>query len=126
MEFCKRFRSTSHAERLRSYRFTDTWSTSGEWRYGSGQPIPGFYRQVGSEYFLTDQRNRVRVPDYSRVDVRLSKAFLLRRWKLTVTGEVINLLNCDNVRYSGFDGFGSNGQVLVISIECCLYYRQPA
>ena len=94
-----------------SYRFTNTWSTSGEWRYGSGMPIPGFYRQVGSEYFLTDQRNRVRVPDYNRVDVRLSKAFLFKRWKLTVTGEVINLLNRENVRYSGFDGFGSNGQV---------------
>jgi len=94
-----------------SYRFTDTWNLSGEWRYGSGQPIPGFYRQVGSDYFLTDQRNLSRVPDYSRVDVRLSKAFLFKRWKLTVTGEVINLLNQDNVRFSGFDGFGVNGRV---------------
>jgi outer membrane receptor protein involved in Fe transport len=94
-----------------SYRFTDTWNLSGAWRYGSGQPIPGFYRQVGSEYFLTDQRNLVRVPDYSRVDVRLSKAFLFKRWKLTVTGEVINLLNKDNVRFVGFDAFGVNGRV---------------
>jgi translation initiation factor IF-1 len=82
-----------------------------EWRYGSGQPVPGFYRQVGSEYFLTNERNLVRVPDYSRVDVRLSKAFLVKRWKLTVTGEVINLLNKDNVRFSGFDGFATDGRV---------------
>jgi outer membrane receptor for ferrienterochelin and colicin len=94
-----------------SYRFTDTWNLSGEWRYGSGQPIPGFYAHVGSEYFLTDQRNLTRVPDYSRVDVRLSKAFLFKRWKLTVTGEVINLLNTDNVRFAGFDGFAGNGRV---------------
>jgi len=94
-----------------SYRFTDTWDMAGEWRYGSGQPIPGFYRQVGSDYFLTDQRNLARLPDYSRVDVRVSKAFLLKRWKLTVTGEVINLLNRDNVRFTGFDGVGPNGRV---------------
>jgi hypothetical protein len=94
-----------------SYRFTDTWEMSGEWRYGSGQPIPGFYRQVGRDYFVADQRNLTRVPDYSRVDVRVSKAFLLKRWKLTVTGEVINLLNRDNVRFSGFDGFEFNGRV---------------
>jgi TonB dependent receptor-like, beta-barrel/CarboxypepD_reg-like domain/TonB-dependent Receptor Plug Domain len=94
-----------------SYRFTDTWDVSGAWRYGSGQPIPGFFRQLGSDYFVTDQRNLVRVPDYSRLDVRLSKAFLFKRWKLTLTGEVINLLNRDNVRYAGFDGFGSDGRV---------------
>jgi len=94
-----------------SYRFTDLWSISGEWRYGSGPPIPGFYVHVGSDYFLTNQRNLVRVPDYSRVDVRLSKAFLFKRWKLTVTGEVINLLNKENQRFAGFDAFASDGRV---------------
>lgn len=94
-----------------SYRFTETWNLSGEWRYGSGQPIPGFFREVGTGYFLSTERNQVRVPVYSRVDLRLSKAFLFNRWKLTVTGEVINALNKNNVRYAGFDGFASNGQV---------------
>ena len=94
-----------------SYRFTDTWNLSGEWRYGSGQPIPGFYRPVGSGYFLSNERNLTRVPDYSRLDVRLSKAFLFNRWKLTVTGEVINALNRNNVRFAGFDGFDGDGRV---------------
>ena len=94
-----------------SYRITDEWNISGEWRYGSGPPIPGFYVHVGMNYFLTDQRNLVRVPDYSRVDVRVSKAFLFKRWKLTVTGEVINLLNKENLRFAGFDGFAANGRV---------------
>jgi outer membrane cobalamin receptor len=88
-----------------SYRFTETWNLSGAWRYGSGSPIPGFYRVVGSDYFLSSQRNLVRVPAYSRVDLRVSKAFLFRSWKLTVTGEAINLLNRSNVRYAGFDFF---------------------
>jgi hypothetical protein len=95
-----------------SYRFTDTWNLSGVFRYGSGPPIPGFFRQVGDNLFLSDRRNEVRVPDYARLDVRVSKAFLFKRWKLTATGEVLNLLNRNNVRYAGFDGFDpSTGRV---------------
>ena len=95
-----------------SYRFTDTWNLSGVFRFGTGPPIPGFFRQVGDIYFLSDRRNEVRVPDYARLDVRVSKAFLFKRWKLTATGEVLNLLNRNNVRYAGFDGFDfSTGRV---------------
>ncbi len=88
-----------------SYRFTDTWNLSSVFRFGSGPPIPGFFRQVDSTYFLSNRRNETRLPDYARLDVRVSKAFLFNRWKLTVTGEVLNLLNRDNLRYAGFDGF---------------------
>jgi len=51
------------------------------------------------------------VPFYSRLDVRLSKAFLFKKWKLTLTGEVLNVLNRSNVRYAGFDFFSSNSRV---------------
>ncbi|HEY0729586.1 MAG TPA: TonB-dependent receptor, partial [Pyrinomonadaceae bacterium] len=91
-----------------SYRFTDTWNLSSVFRYGSGPPIPGFFRQAGDDFFLSDQRNQIRVPDYARLDVRVSKAFLFKRWKLTATGEVLNLLNRNNLRYAGFDGFDTN------------------
>ncbi|MCA1579224.1 MAG: TonB-dependent receptor [Acidobacteria bacterium] len=95
-----------------SYRFTDTWNLSGVFRFGTGPPIPGFFRQVGDNLFLSDRRNEVRVPDYARLDVRVSKAFLFKRWKLTATAEVLNLLNRNNVRYAGFDGFDpSTGRV---------------
>jgi len=94
-----------------NYRFADTWNFSSEWRYGSGQPIPGFYGQDAAGYFLTTQRNQVRVPYYNRVDVRLSKAFLFKKAKLTLTGEVLNLLNRENVRFVGFDFFNGNGRV---------------
>jgi outer membrane cobalamin receptor len=60
-----------------SYRFTDTWNLSSVFRFGSGPPIPGFFRQAGDIFFLSDRRNEVRVPDYARLDVRVSKAFLL-------------------------------------------------
>jgi outer membrane cobalamin receptor len=95
-----------------SYRFTDTWNFSSVFRFGSGPPIPGFFRQVDDFYFLSDQRNETHVPDYARLDVRVSKAFLFNRWKLTLTGEVLNVLNRENLRYAGFDRFSVvNGRV---------------
>jgi hypothetical protein len=94
-----------------NYRFADTWNFSGEWRYGSGQPLPGFFGQDAAGYFLVNQRNQIRLPDYSRVDVRLSKAFLFKKAKLTLTGEVLNLLNRNNVRYAGFEFFFFDGRV---------------
>ena len=94
-----------------NYRFNDTWNLSSELRYGSGQPIPGFFGQDSQGYFLTAERNQTRVPFYNRVDVRLSKAFLFKRWKMTLTGEVLNVLNRRNVRYAGFDFFNFDGRV---------------
>ena len=98
-----------------SYRFNETWNVSSEWRYGSGQPVPGFYRQVGnslnSTYFLTNVRNTTRLPSYNRLDIRVNKAFLFEKWKLTLNGEVINVTNSNNRRYAGFDGFGFDGRV---------------
>jgi outer membrane receptor for ferrienterochelin and colicin len=94
-----------------NYRITDTWNVSSEWRYGSGLPVPGFYRQIGTTYFLANQRNLARLPYYSRIDARVSKAFLFKKWKLTLTGEVLNLLNRSNLRYAGFDFYdSSNGR----------------
>ena len=98
-----------------SYRFNETWNLSSEWRYGSGQPVPGFYRQVGTQvgqgYFLSNERNATRLPAYSRVDVRVNKAFLFKNWKLTLNGELINALNHENLRYAGFDFFLLDGRV---------------
>jgi len=94
-----------------NYRFTETLNFSSEWRYGSGQPVPGFFQQDAAGFFLSSQRNTTRLPYYSRADVRLSKAFLFKQWKLTLTGEVLNLLNRNNVRYAGFGFYSSNGRV---------------
>lgn len=94
-----------------NYRFTGTWNLSGEWRYGSGQPVPGFFGRDAAGFFLTSQRNQLRLPFYNRLDIRLSKAFLFKKAKLTLTGEVLNLLNRENVRYAGFDFYFGNGRV---------------
>ena len=94
-----------------SYRFNETWNLSSAWRYGSGQPIPGFYRRVGAVFFLSNERNTARLPYYSRVDVRVNKAFLFKKWKLTLNGELINVFNRENLRFAGFEFFGFDGRV---------------
>jgi outer membrane receptor for ferrienterochelin and colicin len=94
-----------------SYRFSETWNLSSAWRYGSGEPVPGFYRRVGQDYFLANERNTTRLPVYSRLDLRLNKAFLFKKWKLTLNGELINALNHENLRFAGFEFFGNDGRV---------------
>jgi hypothetical protein len=95
-----------------SYRFTHTFNVSTQWRYGSGYPIPGFFRMQGADLFLAAEHNLVRLPAYSRVDVRANKAFLFERWKLTLSGELLNVTNHKNFRLPVIDGInGTTGRV---------------
>src|SRR5947208_8667323 len=87
-----------------SYRFTGTFNVSGQWRYGSGFPIPGFFRSQGSDIFLSSERNSLRLPAYSRVDLRANKAFLFEKWKLTLSAELLNVTNHKNLRVPIIDG----------------------
>jgi hypothetical protein len=55
------------------------------------------------------------VPDYSRLDTRLNKAYYYKRSKLTVFVEGDNLLNHANVRYFGVNTYNFiTGQVKLI------------
>jgi hypothetical protein len=80
-----------------NYRLTATVNLSAQWRYGSGLPWRGFLEQFESGLAVGSQRNTVRLPHYSRVDVRANKAFLFRKWKLTLSGEVLNVQNRKNI-----------------------------
>jgi outer membrane receptor for ferrienterochelin and colicin len=80
-----------------SYRLTATFNLSAQWRYGSGLPWRGFLEQFGSGFTVGSRRNTVRLPYYSRVDLRANKAFLFRKWKLTLSGEVLNVQNRKNL-----------------------------
>lgn len=48
---------------------------------------------------LSSRRNEVRLPVYSRVDVRANRSFNWSGRRLTLFAEVINVLNRDNVRF---------------------------
>jgi outer membrane receptor protein involved in Fe transport len=84
-----------------SYRLTNTLNLSAQWRYGSGLPFVGFFQESNGQVVLGSERNRLRLPAYSRVDVRVNKAFHFKRSKLTLSGEVLNLLGRENVRQDG-------------------------
>jgi len=90
------------------YRLSDRTSFSTRFRAGSNFPTPGYYeaRPVTSAaqplelYFLSTERNRLRVPVYNRLDVRANRTFSWRTARLTLFAEVLNLYARENVRAS--------------------------
>ena len=82
------------------YRISGRTSMSAKLRAGSNVPAPGYYAQVGNDYFVSSSRNEVRLPAYSRVDLRVNRTFNWSRKRLTLFGELTNVLNRDNVRYN--------------------------
>ncbi len=102
-----------HAARVfAAYRLTSTWNFSALWRYGSGQPYQGFLERRATGVFLSEQRSRLRLPAYSRVDLRLSKAFSIWRSRWTFSVEGVNITNRKNLTFAGFDSLTPSGQVL--------------
>jgi Carboxypeptidase regulatory-like domain/TonB-dependent Receptor Plug Domain len=83
-----------------TYRLKPTLNVSSKYRYGSNIPLPAFLLVQGESTTLSSQRNQSRPPAYSRLDVRANKAFHFDRWKLTLYGEVLNILGHKNIRYT--------------------------
>ncbi|MEP6914423.1 MAG: carboxypeptidase regulatory-like domain-containing protein [Acidobacteriota bacterium] len=82
------------------YRMSDRVSFSAKLRAGSNVPVPGYYAERDGQYFVSDSRNAVRLPTYSRVDLRANRTFNWSRKRLTLFAEVMNVLNRDNVRFT--------------------------
>jgi outer membrane cobalamin receptor len=82
------------------FRLTNRVSLAAKWRAGSNIPATGYWRQEGARYFLSSERNTLRVPVYSRLDVRGNHTFHLGSRRLTLFIEVLNLLGRENVRVS--------------------------
>src|SRR5262249_28236589 len=95
-DFDQRHTVTAYA----SARLSETLNLSVKYRYGSGFPLPGFIQVgAGGATFLSEQRNEYRPDAYGRLDLRANKAWLFRGWKLTLFGEVLNVLGRENARY---------------------------
>ena len=45
------------------YRFNDRYSLAGKLRAGSNVPAVGYWEQQGDQYFVSDTRNELRLPD---------------------------------------------------------------
>ncbi|MCU1237458.1 MAG: TonB-dependent receptor [Candidatus Solibacter sp.] len=99
------------------YRLKPTVNLSVKSSYGSGFPIPGYIRQSGSLYYLSNVRNQTRMPAYVRADVRVNKSWTKDKWKLTLFGEVINLLNRTNYVYDSFNGYNAQTSQAFLSLD---------
>lgn len=83
-----------------AYRWSGRSSVSARWRYGSNFPIRGYIGANAVGYTLSDQRNTLRLPAYSRLDVRADRTFTYRKSRLTLFMELVNAMNRDNYRPS--------------------------
>jgi len=80
-----------------SYRIRPTINFSTQYRYGSGMPIPGFYEPgTNNNFTVVADLNTSRLPDYSRLDLRGNKTFSFRRFRMTASGEVLNVTDHSN------------------------------
>lgn len=81
-----------------AYRWGGRTSLSARMRYGSNFPIAGYIAQDANGYLLSAQRNGIRLPAYSRLDLRADRTFTYRKSRLTLFLEVVNAMNRDNFR----------------------------
>ena len=81
------------------YRLSPRTSVSAKLRAGSNFPVPGYYAESGGRHVVTEVRNTLRLPSYTRLDLRANRTFSWSDRRLTLFAEVINVLDRENVRY---------------------------
>ena len=81
-----------------AYRFNDRYSASTRFRYGSNFPAVGYWQENGAQFFLGEARNALRVPPYSRLDMRVNRTFTWSEKRLTLFVEFLNVYNRANFR----------------------------
>jgi hypothetical protein len=69
-------------------------------RVGSNFPLVGYFSGTMDDLRLGSERNRVRLPLYSRLDVRANRTFTFDRRRLTIFIELMNALDHENISQS--------------------------
>jgi hypothetical protein len=100
-----------------SYRLRPSMNLSLRSVWGTGYPIPGFLQMEGSSYYLSAQRNGVRMGDYERTDFRINKNWTRVKWKTTLYGELVNVANKANYRYDSFNGYNTKTGLVSLSFD---------
>ncbi len=98
-----------------NYRLSSRASVSARYRYGSNYPMVGYLGQPSPSlgpnpvvddrplfFGLTDQRNTLRLPAYSRLDARADRAFNWSGRRIVLFVEIANVLNHTNVRNASY------------------------
>ncbi len=83
------------------YKLNDNWEFSTKFSYASGRPRTPFLEPASSEQnrWISDvsRINAERVPDYSRLDIRVDNRHHFSGWNLVTYLEAQNILNRSNV-----------------------------
>jgi outer membrane cobalamin receptor len=83
------------------YQLSARTRASARVRLGSNFPIPGYLERAGGGTLrVSDVRNRVRLPEYARLDLNVSRAFFWSNRRLTLFAEVLNATDRANYRAS--------------------------
>jgi outer membrane receptor protein involved in Fe transport len=84
-----------------AYRLTNRTGLAMKFRYGSNTPAPGYWEERSSGVvFVSSARNQLRIPAYSRLDLRGSRTFNWQSRRLTLFVELLNALGHDNMRFN--------------------------
>ena len=94
------------------YRFTNRTSVGATFRAGSNFPIPAYLAARDGALFVGDRRNEVRLPAYSRLDVRAERGVDYAGRRLTIFVEVLNVLNHTNVGLANGSVRRSTGEAI--------------
>jgi hypothetical protein len=92
-DFDQRHTLNMFVEARLSYRL----AVNARWRYGSNFPLVGYFTGTVEDLKLGSIRNQVRLPAYSRLDVRANRTFTFDKRRLTLFIEVMNVLNHTNL-----------------------------
>lgn len=65
-------------------------------RGASGVPFPGYFDLSDGRLVVGERRNAIRLPPYMRLDTRMQRMFFSPRHRVTVFGEILNVLNRPN------------------------------
>ena len=101
-----------------NYRLSPTINLSLRHSYGSNFPIPGFFTLRNGQYYLSQQRNQLRLPSFQRTDFRLNKQIERKRWRGVLFVEVMNLFNNKNQTFDTYNGYdAATGQARVSLLQ---------
>jgi hypothetical protein len=108
-------------------RLSYRWSASAKFRLGSNVPLVGYFTRLRPDgatagpagspdaLWLSDARNRVRLPWYVRLDLRANRTFTFAQRRLTLFAEVVNVLGRRNLGQA--DGFSRTSLEAVFFTE---------
>jgi hypothetical protein len=78
------------------YRLSTVTAVSGKLRIGDGTPVIGYLTGTLDDAFVGSDRNRLRLPLYARLDLRVNHAFNMESRRLTLFAEVVNVFGRRN------------------------------